>query len=141
MTSPEIHLENLPEFKTAFSWSTACLRATLMAAQPGYNIHDPATWPRMTEGQVDDKIDVRSRLRTVMTVGDLPQGLAYDHAIARRYLTECPEPKTAYFGGDQGTSVPLSEFFYQFPYSSLLAGCCVLHHVSPVKIETAGSSQ
>ncbi|KAL1604352.1 hypothetical protein SLS59_004150 [Nothophoma quercina] len=117
MTSPATHLDHLLEFETAFSWTTACLRAILEAAQPGYNFHDPATWPRMTEGQVDDKIDVRSRLRTVMTAGDLLQGLAYDHAIARRYLAECPEPKTAYFGGDQGTSVLLSEFFYQFPYS------------------------
>ena len=120
MTSLATYLEDLPELGTAFSWITAYLRTNLEATQPGYNIHDPATWPRMTEAQVDDKIDLRSRLFRlckVMTVGDLPQGLAYDHAIARRYLAECPEPNTSDSEERKGTLVSLSKFFYKFPYS------------------------
>ena len=120
MTSPATHLEDLPEFETAFSWTTACLRATLEAAQPGYNFHDPATWPHMIEAQADDKIDLRSRLSRlykVMTVADLPQGVAYDHAIARRYLAECPDSKTTYYGARENIFTRVSEFFYKFPYS------------------------
>ena len=74
----------------------------------------------MTEAQVDDKIDLRSRLSRlykVMTVADLPQGLAYDHAIARRYLAEYPNPNTTYSGAREGIIIRLPELFYQFPYS------------------------